>query len=45
MCIRDSAYGAGSGATDELVMVFDLGGGTLDVSVLQAHRRHPRAHE
>lgn len=29
------AYGVGRGGDDELVMVFDLGGGTLDVSVLR----------
>ena len=29
------AYGVGQGDDDELVLVFDLGGGTLDVSVLR----------
>ena len=29
------AYGLGSSKRDELVLVFDLGGGTLDVSVLE----------
>ena len=32
------AYGVGVEDTDELVMVFDLGGGTLDVSLLRVGR-------
>ena len=33
MCIRDRAYGLDK-ETDQKIMVYDLGGGTFDVSIL-----------
>ena len=35
MCIRDRAYGLDKEGEDQTILVFDLGGGTFDVSVLE----------